>query len=148
MSAESTIKTVLEADATLLALATGGIYSWDETGSEGINRTTTPDAWNSNGIMLPTIMVSARNAVPGLNVPDEAAQSMDVRQIVEIYFFQFDGYSTIDSMVDRCYALLHAKRLTGPIRMDWAGSVRLGRDIEFDANVYRADWQCVYIRSV
>lgn len=147
MSAESAIKAVLEADATLLATATGGIYSFDEAGSEGLNRTTTPSAWDSNGVLKPCIMVSARQANPGYNVPDDGNQSMDVRQVVELYFFQFDGYSAIETMKSRCYVLLHAKRLSGPYRVDWAGDARLGRDLDLDCFVERVDYLTIYIRS-
>lgn len=148
MSAESAIKTVLEADATLLALATGGIYSFDETGSQGINRTLTPAAFDSNGLVKPCIMVSARDANPGYNVPDEGNQSMDVRQVVECYLFQFGGYSTIESMKNRIYTLLQNQRLTGGYRVDWAGDRRLGRDLDLDAFVEKQDWLCIWIRSV
>jgi len=148
MSAESTILAVLEADATLLALATGGIYSFDEAGSEGINRTLTPSAFDSNGIVKPCIMVSARNANPGYNVGDDSNQSMDVRQVVECWFFDHAAYSTIESMKDRVYTLLQAQRLSGPYRVDWAGDYRLPRDMDLDAFQERQDWLTIWIRSV
>jgi hypothetical protein len=147
MNAESTIKAVLEADATLLALATGGVWSFDETGSEGINRTLTPAAFDANGILKPCVLVSARDANPGFNIADDSGQYMDVRQVVECYLFQFGGYATIESMAARCYVLLHAKMISGAGRVDWAGDRRLGRDLDLDGNVTRVDYLCVYIRS-
>lgn len=147
MSVESVIHGVLSADATLLALATGGVWSFDETGSEGINRTLTPAAFDANGILKPCVLVAARDANPGYNIADDSGQTMDVRQVVELYLFQFGGYATIESMAARCYVLLHAKRLTGMIRTEWAGDRRLGRDIDLDANVTRVDYLNIYIRT-
>jgi hypothetical protein len=149
MSAESAIYDVLSADATLLALATGGVHVFDTSlGPEGLNRSNYPAAFASDGTIKPCIMITSRAANPGFNVPDDDGQVMDVRQVVECYLFEFSGYATIESMEGRCYALLHAKRLDGAYRVDWAGSGRLGRDLEIDANVTRVDWLCVWVRSV
>ena len=147
MSAESAIKAVLEADATLLATATGGVWSFDETGHKGLSRTLTPAAFDSNGILKPCIMVSQRNANPGYNLQDDNGQMVDVRQVVELYMFQDDAYSAIETMKSRCYALLHAQRLTGYHRVEWAGDVRLGRDLDLDAYTERVDYLTIYVRS-
>ena len=148
MSVESTIKAVLEGDATLLATATGGVWSFDETGHMGISRTLTPTAFDSTGVIKPCVLVAQRNANPGLTVPDDASQVMDVRQVVECYCYSDASFATIATMKDRVYALLHAQRLTGPVRVDWAGDFRGPRDLDLDAWVERSDYLCVYVRSV
>ena len=147
MTVETTLKAVLESDATLLSLATGGVWSWDEAGEKGLNRTRTPAAFDSAGIIKPCIMVNARAANPGYRIQDDTGQVVDVRQVFETYFFDQLGYGTIDSMASRCFTLLHAKQFTGIVRCEWAGSIRLGRDEELAANVVRHDWLCTYIRA-
>ena len=147
MSVESTIYGVLSADATLLALATGGVWNFEQTGTKGINRTLTPAAFDATDILKPCILVSQRNANPDPSIQDDTGQVMAVRHICELYFFQDSGYSTIESMKNRCYALLHAQRLTGMIRTEWAGDMRLGRDLDLNAFVERVDYLNIYIRS-
>lgn len=147
MTVESVFKTLLEADATLVAAATGGIYDLTEAGHMGLNRTSTPSAWDSNGVIKPTILVRERASNPGLNVPDDDGQVMDTRQICEVYLFEDGGYGTIKSMGDRIYTLLHAKFISGAGRVDWAGNVRPWRDIEVDAWVERHDYLVIAIRA-
>ncbi len=147
MSVESTIYDVLHADATLLALATGGVWSYEQTGEKGINRTLTPAAFDAYMVIEPCVLVSARAANPGFNIQDDSGQYTDVRQVVECYLIQDSGYATIESMANRIYTLLQAKMISGAGRVDWAGNVRLGRDLDLSANVERMDWLCVYLRS-
>lgn len=147
MSVESTIRTILAADATLLATATGGVWSFAQTGEKGINRTLTPTAFDSVGIIRPCILVSQRNANPDPSIQDDTGQVMGVRQVCELYFFQDSSYSAIETMKSRCYTLLHAKRLSGMIRTEWAGDIRLGRDLDLNAFVERVDYLNIYIRA-
>ncbi len=149
MSVEATIKTVLEADATLLALATGGIYSFDETGRRGIARgvTAVADAFDSSGIVQPSILVSERQITPDLSLQDNSNQYMSARQVCEVYCYADEDYGTIEAMRDRVYVLIHAKQLSGMFRCEWAGTVRGPRDTEIDAWVEREDYLCIIKRS-
>lgn len=147
MSIESAIKGVLEGDATLAALATGGIYDLTEAGHMGISRTSTPSAFDSTGIVKPTILVKERTANPGLNVGDDAVQTMDVRQICEIWYYHDNSFTTIETMKNRVYSLLQAQRISGAGRVDWAGSIRPVREIDIDAWVERDEYLVIWIRS-
>jgi len=147
VSVESTLKAVLEADATLLALATGGVWSWDEAGEKGLNRTRTPAAFDANGVIKPCVMANARNANPGYNIQDDTGQVVDVRQVIEFYLFDNATYATIESMKSRLYVLLHAKQFTGLVRCEWAGDLRLGKDEDIGALVERVDYLTIRIRS-
>lgn len=147
MSVESTLKAVLEADATLLALATGGVWSWDETGEKGLSRTLTPAAFDSFGVIKPCVMVGARAANPDPSIADDTGQIVATRQVVECYIMADSGYSTHESIANRIYTLLQAKMISGAGRVDWAGSIRMGRDLDLNANVLRDDWLTVRIRS-
>ena len=147
MSVESTIYTVLHSDATLLALATGGVWSFDQTGEKGLNRTLTPSAFDSAGVIKPCVLVSARAANPGYNIQDDSGQYMDIRQVVECHVMADHGYATHESIADRMWTLLQAKVFSGAGRVDFAGSVRRGRDIDLSAYVERYDWLTVRVKS-
>lgn len=138
-------KAILEADSTLLALATGGVYDFDETGRMGINRTNTAAAFTS-GIIKPCLLLKLRTSVAYGDIADDASQKTGARDMLEVWAYQDNGYSTIKSMLDRVYVLLQGKRVGG-VSCRWALNVQPPRDIEMDANVERADYAVVYLRS-
>lgn len=149
MSALSAWKTVLEADGTLVAAATGGIYDFDETGRLGLSRTLTPGAYDSNGLIKPCILLKQRSATPDYQLADDTNQYVSVQEMLEAWFYEEDGYSNIETMRDRVYALTHTVQLTGTFQVLWAGDLRPGiRDDDLDANVERSDYQVYLPRSV
>jgi hypothetical protein len=147
VSTVSAAKTILEADETLAAAATGGIWDLDEAGPNGINRTTTPDAFDDNEIIKPCVLLKLRSATPDGALEDEAAQYVSVREVLEAWFYEDDGYSNINTMRDRVYMLLHAIQLTGTFKVLWAGDVRNQRDTELDANVERSEFAVYTYKS-
>lgn len=147
MSTLSLIKARLEADATLLAIATGGVYDFDETGRMGINRTNTPVAFDSNGVIRPCVLLRLRTSVPDLALRDDPAQYTTLRENIEVWLYQDSGYTTIEAMRDRVYTLLHARPVANTFQLYWTGNVRFPRDPELDANVERSDYQAVSRRS-
>lgn len=147
MSLVSEAKAVLEADGTLVALATGGIYDLDETGPNGISRTTTPDAFDSNEIIQPCILIKARGGVPDLALTDEGTQYLSVRDPLEVWFYEDSGYTNIEAMRDRVYTLLHATQLPDTFKLLFAGDARALRDTEIDANVERSEYTAYTFKS-
>lgn len=129
-------KTILEADSTLLTLATGGIYDFDETGRMGINRTSSAtSAAFTNGIIKPCILLKLASSVPFGDIADDSSQIVSVREMLEVWAYQDNGYSSIKSMLDRVYTLLQGKRVGG-VSCRFAQKVQSPvRDIELDANV-------------
>lgn len=150
MSIVSAIKAILEADATLAAAATGGIWDWDETGRLGLNLTNTPTAFDGNGIIRPAIMVKLRSSIPDYDLADDDGQYVSLRHNVEVWIYQDTGYTTIETMRYRVYTLLHTKRVAneGVFQMLWQGDIRGNRDTEIDANVERSDYLVRARRSV
>lgn len=147
MSVVSEAKAVLEADATLVALATGGIYDYAETGPNGISRTTAPDAFDANEIIEPSILLKSRGAVPDLALTDEGAQYLSVREALEVWFYEDTGYSNIEAMRNRTYTLLHATQLADTFKVLWAGDVRNQRDTDLDANVEQSEFTVYTFKS-
>jgi len=140
VSVVSAAKTILEDDATLGAAATGGIYDLGETGPNGISRTTTPDAFDANEIIKPCILVKTRGATPDGALVDEAEQYVSVRQVLEVWLYEARGYSNIDTMKDRVYALLHTVQLSDTFMVLWAGDLGQQRDTDLDASLDRSEF--------
>lgn len=147
MTTLSAAKAVLKADATLVAAATGGIWDWDETGRLGLSRTGTPTAWDSNLRIKPCVLLKLRSAEPDGSLRDDATQYSSVREMLECWFYQDTGYTAIETMRSRVYALLHAKQLSGTFQVLWAGDVRNQRDIALDASVERSDYLAMVKRK-
>lgn len=148
MSTLSAAKAVLEADATLLATATGGVWDFDETGRLGLSRTLTAAAFDANGLIKPCVLLKLRSSVPDGHLRDDANQYSSLVEMLEVWFYEDTGYSNIETMRDRVYALLHATQLTGTFAVHWAGDVRAQRDVELDASVERSQYQVYRARSV
>jgi hypothetical protein len=138
----------LEADVTLLATATGGVYDLDETGPLGINRTTTPAAFDANEIIKPCVLLKTRSSEPDQSLVDEGARYQSVSEMLEVWFYEDSGYSNIETMRDRVWVLLHAVQLSGTFMCLWAGDVRNQRDTDLDANVERSVYQVATKKSV
>lgn len=140
MSIVSDAKAVLEADAALVALATGGIYDYDETGPDGISRTTTPDAFDTNEIIKPCILVKSRGGTPDGALVDEGTKYLSIQAPLEVWFYEDSGYTNIEAMRDRVYTLLHTYQLASTFKALFAGDVRAVRDTAIDANVERSEF--------
>lgn len=148
MSALSAIKTRLEADVTLLATATGGVWSFEETGRLGLGRTNTPAAFDSSGVIKPCVLVRLRSATPDYVLQDDSGQYQSVRESIEVWFYEDSGYSAIETMRSRCYTLLHATQVTGVFAIRWAGDIRSSIDFDLNASVERSDYTVITRRSV
>lgn len=146
----TTVKTILTGDATLMATCTGGVWLHSDTGMRtGLSRTTTPAAFDAGGIIRPVIVLNMRNPTPDYTLADDADQSVSLRQMLECWMYEDSGYAAIDTMTNRVYALLHAKRLAGTFAVRWDGDFLRGqRDTDIDANVQRSDYMTRAIRRV
>ncbi len=140
---ESQIDTLLSSVSALTTIATGGIYTFTELGFTGLNRTKIPGAFTS-GIIKPTILIKARSANPTGNIVGDLGQS--VKQVIELWLYEYQGYTNIDSMEDLIYANLQLHSLTGG-QLYWEGEVRGQRDNSLDANVLRIDYAVYFIKG-
>lgn len=141
-------KTILEADSTLLATATGGIWSFDETGRMGINRTANAAAFTSAGIIKPCVLLKLRSSIPDYVLADDANQYVSLSDHIEAWFYSDNSYTAIETMKLRVFALLHTKQL-GAFQCLWDGDVRPGiRDTDLDAFVEISSYKVRAKRSV
>ena len=102
---KTVIKNLLEADATFMTLATGGIYTAVE-----ISRQLTPAAFDgTTNEILPCCLVKAETTTPA-GVYTHAG-----RLFIALIFYQRErtGHATIDAMRERAYALLQDACIEG-----------------------------------
>ncbi len=143
------VRARLTGDATLVALATGGIHDEDSLNNEnGL----TPEALQTTNspIIRPGIYIGWTTSDPfGVNDATLHAE----RAFLEVYYYQQVGYATITAMRDRVKVLLHQQRVTfdEPANqycnaMIWAGDVLNQKDEEMaGASMERSRYE-VHIR--
>lgn len=119
MSFEAEVAAILDADATLDALLTGGIYTSSAVGPLGITRDTVPAAFDADGYLKPCALVRQRDRVPVGDVLDYDAKLESARQVVEVWLYddQGNGYATLDSAAARIRTLLMGEQLTGSFEL-------------------------------
>lgn len=152
MSAESDVKALLIADAPLMAILTGNVWTDEEVGVEGIRRGEdfeTKIAFDENGYIKPCALVRQRGLVP-INVRshkrgDEFAATS---QMVEIYFYQHRGHQMIDLAKEIVYQLLEGTRLPGTYPLIWNFETSYIPDVGplRNTTTLRQEWQVMDIR--
>jgi len=151
MAREDAIAAVLNADATLLATLTGGVYARGALGRAGLTRETAAAAFDgTTGYLLPCAVVVERAEVPDGNVQDQDAQIASAAQIVEVYVYEDAGYTNIDTALDRIYALLQGYQLTGAFPLEWANTINRQRDTGAldGASLARIDFAVYQVQGV
>ena len=147
MTILANVKTVLEGDATLLALATGGVWDFNETKRLGLNRTATPTAFDTNDIIKPCILLKTRSEIPDGFLMDDVTQYASIVATIEVWFYADYDFTNIDTMSSRVYTLLHAVQVKGSFQVFWTGDGFRGRDDELDAMFQRSDYVAHVKRS-
>lgn len=149
MSFESEVAAILDADATLDALLTGGIHISGTVGPLGITRETVAAAFDANGYLKPTALVRQRNLVPTGDVLDFDAKLESARQMVEVWLYsdQSDGYTTLDSAAAQVRTVLMGRTLTDSFELRLALWIDRGRDegALSGAALERLDWQVDFV---
>jgi len=130
MSRETDFETVMEADATLMAILTGGVWAKEATGVEGLARETTPSVFDANGYLKPCALIHQRDLVPDGAARDPLAQKASASQVVEIYLYADAGagYSAIQSAKGRLYTLFEGYQFADSLEVFWVNSLGNLRD--------------------
>jgi hypothetical protein len=106
------LKTLLSGDATLAALATGGVHDPDSLGRQELEL---KDICATNSpLARPAVFIRWTT-----EDPFDVTAINAVRAFVEIYFFQDKGYATCQQMREQTWTLLHQKRLTFDYPAGW-----------------------------
>lgn len=129
----------LAADVTLLALLSGGIYH--NLAEEGLNREGTPDAYDADGFLLPTLVVTGRDTVPTMELRDPGTQLATTNQVVELWFYNDRSGIYPDTAHDRAYALLHDRQVTGTFKVILVNDARTRAPELNGAKLLKSDYQ-------
>lgn len=150
MSYASAIKTLLTADATLMAALTGGIFVFSETRKLGINQVTTPSAFTA-GVLKPCALLKSRGENPFGGIADPDAQYITISEVIEIWLYNDGdaGYAALQTARDRIYALLQNNRVAGSFEIRLANIIEGVNAPELDyAALIRCDYQVFGRRKV
>lgn len=126
-SRENLFATRMEADATLMAILTGGVYEAGEVGVEGISRENTPGAF-SDGYLRPAALVRQRTLAPDFIVYDEIEQDTSVRQVVEIWLYEDSGYTNLDLASARLFVLFQGYQFSDSFPAQLINQIDRARD--------------------
>jgi hypothetical protein len=64
------VETLIEANAPIMAILTGGVYAYGALGIAGLTRESVAAAFDANGFLKPCLIVKQRAAVPDLILDD------------------------------------------------------------------------------
>lgn len=150
MSRETDFETRMEADATIMALLTGGVHVYGSLGLQGVTRETVPAAFDANGFLKPLCVVKQRAAVPDGAVDDMIEKDASYGQAVELWFYEDRLFANIDPAVARAKVLFHGHRFSDSFPMEAPVNI-ITRGIEGDGalkgkSVARQDWQVIDIQ--
>ena len=146
MSRESDFYAVLNADATLLATLTGGVWKRESVGVEGLTRQTAAAAFDgTTGYLRPCALIAERATVPDGVVKDLMAQKVSTRTVVEVYLYQDSGagYTALDTAAARIYVLLQGVQLANSAEIELVNVVGRWREVDGplrNAAGVRYDW--------
>jgi hypothetical protein len=98
------LRALLAADTALAALATNGVKDLDTLGRAGLELA---DLNGGTAAIKPTVFIRWSTAAP---YSDSVLNARSL--FVELYFYADQGYTTIESMRARVFALLHQKRVS------------------------------------
>lgn len=127
MSAVDSIYAVLDGDAELMTLLTGGLYAIKNLPANEFNKKNAPNAWNvATGAMNPSAVLRGRSTVPQRRINDMGAQVLDTRQAIEVYLYddRYAGWDVITEVAEHIYPLLQGKYIAG------AGIVELTNQLD------------------
>lgn len=152
MTIEEQIVAVLEADNELMALLTGGVYTYQEIGVEGFRRgaeSPTSAAFDENGELLPSALVRESGVVPFGNVRNPAKGFMAQTQLVAIYLHEMRGHEVITPASERIYELLENRRLVSTYPMWFNAQTAAIPDSGpiLNSTSITQDWMVVSMRS-
>jgi hypothetical protein len=117
LSRENDVYTVLNADATLLATLTGGIFKVESIGIDGIDRTSAPAAF-TGGFLRPCALVRERSFVPDGMLRDMVTKQLTARQVIEVYLYEDRTYAAIDTAKARIITLLQGHQFSDSFEVE------------------------------
>lgn len=144
------IKAILVADSVMTDYLTGGIYTWADTKYIGINRETTPDAFDSTTkLLLPNVVIKTREEGPFGGLHDPAAKTYSVQQVVELWFRDKanTGWATLRLAASYALLLLGDETLSPGGRITWANALEIRLPELGGCDLLRHDYQRIGVKT-
>jgi hypothetical protein len=143
MTVTAGIKTLIAANSAIMTLFTGGVYTDDETGRNGIGRSTTPAAYDADGFLQPCAYVKERAQIGNWGGAVGNSGFTGTRQVVEVWIYDDAAYTTIASARDLVFALLQRALITGYGRLRYLGFIKdVAPDLN-DAPFFRLEFELI-----
>lgn len=130
---ESSFATRMAADVTLMAILTGDVHQRATVGLEGISRATVPTAFdNMTGLLKPCALVAQGASNPDNIVRDPMTGQTSAAVVVDVFLYQDEGWTAIDSALARLLTLFQGHAFVAPappsLELVWIGTVNRERD--------------------
>ena len=118
MTPDETFQQIFEADAPLMALLTGGVYTFAELGLQGLvaSNPVCADAFstqNGMSIIQPCMVIRTRTDVPTYTRHDADQQETSHDGSISFWLYQYDDFGSIDAAADLVYGLIHTRVFSG-----------------------------------
>lgn len=115
MSLQSSAKTLALTSSSLVTFFTGGILTYADLKEAGLTRVGYPAAFDSNGILKPTLIFKERNENPTNRLKDENRQATSVVQALEVWYYDAPSgsYTNLENQRATVYGLLHDRGVGG-----------------------------------
>lgn len=152
MSREQQVKDILVNDPTIMALLTGGVYTEQEVGIEGIRRgdnSPSGAAYDSSGRLLGCALIREGGVIPFNSIRSISDRFAAITQTVSIYFYEMRGMDIVKPASERSYELLEGAQLppSYPIWMEAETPPIPDDGPMMNSTVLRQDWIIVSIRQ-
>lgn len=151
-SREEDVKAILIADPLLVSLLTGGIYTDQEIGIEGIHRgedSNTDAAFDEMGILKPCCIIRQSALIPRSEGRIQKEKKVLANRPLFIIYYQHRGMDILQPAIQRGFELLEGERLKKSYPLIWEGESPFLYDVGPVANAttVKQDWNIVEIRS-
>jgi len=147
VSREEQIATILQADSSLTAILSGGIFVSGDLGPAGITRDSCPDCFDADGYLLPCAIVKQRGDIPTFEAGDVAGKVTSANQVIELWLYQDTTYTAIDAAKPNIYRLLQGAVLPDSFEIYLSNTLSRQRDTGAlqDASMERVDYVVPFV---
>jgi len=130
----------LAADGMLAALVPGGMYY--NLDAAGINRDTTPDAYDpTTGMLRVSAVVTSRAIIPTGDLRDSDTQYLSTHQTIEIWVYNDRDSAWPTTASERIYALLQDQAVTGVHGLTLTNTIKTRAPELSDAKLIKLEFQ-------
>lgn len=148
MTYANTIYNLLIADDDLTDLVQ--VFNHSDIPAEGVSRDTFPQAFDTNGILAPYIVVKGRGNIPNRQIVEVTEKISSTRQIVEVWIYddRDEGWDTIHQAANICYGLLHDEQIEGSFNCTLFNEIDEERDPDQGGACFaRQDYAVIGLRT-